>query len=145
LSAEDVELVRSFQPGPDVDLAIVLNDEEASARWIDEVAQFFHPSVRGTMRFGGMAPVTYSGMDGLRNAWRDWLRSWVSFRVEIEDVVERGDSVVMVYRGRGRRAADAPEISLRRAAVWTLRDRRVADVEFNVPYDEALATVRPAN
>ena len=61
MSLENVELVRGLQPGPDMDVASVLADEEATAQWIDAVAQFFAPDVQGTMRFPGMAPVTYAG------------------------------------------------------------------------------------
>jgi hypothetical protein len=97
------------------------------------------------MRLPGMAPVVYSGLEGLRLAWRDWLKQWASYRVEIEDVLDRGERVVVLLRGHGRREPDAPEITRRRATVWTVRDRRVSSVDFNVPYGEAVAEVGAAD
>ena len=144
VSAENVELIRALAPGPDDDLPSLLNDDRAAAQWIDAIAEHFHPSVQGTMRFAGMTPVTYEGgMEGLLEAWRDWLRYWASFRTEVEDVLDAGDRVVLVFRGYGRRRPDAPEITLRRAAIWTVTGKRVSHVDFNVPHEEALAAVRP--
>jgi ketosteroid isomerase-like protein len=143
VSAENVELVRSLQLAPDVDVASLVKDDEASERLSDVLAPLFDPSVECTMRFPGMARVTYSGLDGLREAWRDWLRYWATYRFEVEDVVDGGERVVVVLRGHGRREPGRPETTLRRATVWRLRDRRVVRVDFNVPYPEALAAAGP--
>ena len=89
MSLENVELVRSLQPGPDMDVAGILADEEATAGWLEEVAPFFDADVQCTMRFPGMAPVTYAGgVEGLADAWRDWLRAWSSFRFDVEEVLD---------------------------------------------------------
>lgn len=144
MSAENVEVVRSTHPGPDVDVAALLTDDEASGRWMEEVAPLFDPSMQGTIRLPGMAPVTFLGLDGLRDVWRGWLKGWASFRVEIEDVVDGGECVVVVNRGHGRRRPDAPEETLWRTVVWTVRDGRIARVDFNVPHAQALAAVESA-
>jgi hypothetical protein len=139
VSAENVELVRSLQLDSDVDVAALVNDDEAADRLRARIARLFHPTVECTMRLPGMAPVAYSGLDGLRLAWRDWLMQWASYRVEVEDVIDRGERVVVVLRGYGRREPGAPEVTRRGATVWTLRDRRISSVDFNVPYAEAVA------
>jgi ketosteroid isomerase-like protein len=142
MSLENVEMVRTLQPGPDVDVAAVLADEVAAAQWIGEVIQLFAVDVEGTMRFPGMAPVIYAdGIEGLADAWRDWLRSWSSYRFEVEDMLDGGDRVVVVKFGRGRQRPTAPETSLKRAAIWTVKDGLIIKVDFNVPYEEALAAV----
>lgn len=138
MSSENVEVVRCLQPRPEMDLADILNNDEASRHWINEVAPYFDPSVQGTMCFDGMAPVSYSGLDGLRDAWRDWLRHWVSLRAEIEDIIDAGENVVVVHCNHGRHRPEAPEITLRLATVFTLRNRLVVHVDFNRPYDAAL-------
>ena len=139
MSAENSKLVRSVQPTPDVDVAALLADDEATDRWIDEVVPFFDPSFQGTIRFPGMAPVTVVGLDGLRNVLRGWLSHWVSFQVEIEDVIENGAFVVQVFRANARRHPDAPEEERKRTVLWTLRDGRIVRGDFNVPHAEALA------
>ncbi len=145
MSAENVELVRSLQLDPDVDVATLVNDDDAAERLRAAIGRLFHPTVQCTMRLPGMAPVAYSGLDGLRLAWRDWLMQWASYRVEIEDVIDRGERVVVLLRGHGRHEPGAPEVTRRRASVWTLHDRRVSRVDFNVPYGEAVAADGPAD
>ena len=76
MSAEDVEMVLSFQLGPDGDVAALANDEDASGRYRDAVAHRFDAAAQFTMRFPGLAPVVYSGLDGFRDCWRDWLKHW---------------------------------------------------------------------
>ena len=142
MSAEDVELVRALQPAPGFDVAAALADEASTARWLAEVESYCDPAVRGTMRFRGMSAVTYAGgLEGLAEAWRDWLRSWSSYCFEMEDVLDGGDRVVVVKLGRGRPRPGAPETVLRRASIWTVRDGLITQVDFNVPYGEAMSTV----
>ena len=142
MSAENVELVRSMHPGPEVDLASVLVDEDELGRWRTALSGHFHSDVQATMRLPGMMPVGYAGLDGLRAAWRDWLGHWASYRDEIEDVIDDGERVVVIHRYQARPRPGAAVITRRRATVWTMRDGRVANVDFNVPYDEALAGMR---
>ncbi len=140
MAAEDVELIRAISPGPDDDLAALLNDDQTAAQLLDTVAPYSQPSVQATIRLTGMAPVTYTGgLEGLRDAWRNWLRGWSSFHAEIEDVLDAGDRVVVVFRGIGRRGSDDAEATIRSAAVWRVMDGRVSQVDFNVPRAEALA------
>ena len=146
MSAEGVELVRAVYPAPDVDIAAVITDDEASARWLEAVAPFFDPSLQGTIRLPGMAtPVLFRGLEGLRDVWRGWLTNWTSFRVEIEDVIDGGECIVTVDRGYGRHLPTQPEDTLRRTVIWTMRDGRIVRVDFNVPHADALAAVAAAN
>ncbi len=142
MSAENVELVRSLQPAPGFDVAAALSDEESTARWLAEVDSYFDPAVTGTMRFRGMSPVTYAGgLEGLAEAWRDWLRSWSSYTFEVEEILDGGDRVVVIKLGRGRPRPGAPETVLRRASIWTVSDGLITQVDFNVPHGEALSMV----
>jgi hypothetical protein len=144
VSAENVELVLSFQLDRDGDVAGLLADEDAVGRLREEIEHSFDRSVRCTMRFPGMAPVHYNdGLDGLRAAWQDWLKRWESYRVEVENVIDAGERIVIVHRAHGRPRPGAPEETIRRAGVWTVRDNKVVHVDFNVPVTEALAAVGP--
>jgi len=144
LSAENVELVRSMHPGSGFDLAPAVNDDETTDWWRDRLADVFDPSVRGTMRLPGQAPVTYSGLEGLRDAWREWLKDWASYHDEIEDMIDDGERVVVLHCCTGQPAPGEPEITRRSATVWTVRGGRVVGVDFNIPYGEALAAVEVA-
>ena len=93
------------------------------------------------MRLPGMAPVTYSGLGGLRDAWHDRLRRWATYRDEIEAVIDGGERVVVLHRHRGQPKPGAGEITRRSATLWTVRDGRVASVDFNLPPAEALSAI----
>ena len=141
MSSENADLVRSLQRTPDVDVKRLV-DPDRDDHLRDVIGHLFDPEVECTMRFSGMAPVIYPrGLDGLKAAWQDWLKHWASYRTEIEDVIDGGERIVVIHRGYGRRQPDGPETALRRAAIWTVRDRCVVRVDFNVPPAEALATV----
>jgi ketosteroid isomerase-like protein len=89
-----------------------------------------------------MSPVTYAGgLEGLAEAWRDWLRSWSSYTFEVEEILDGGDRVVVIKLGRGRPRPGAPETVLRRASIWTVSDGLITQVDFNVPHGEALSMV----
>jgi hypothetical protein len=131
-----------MHPGPDFDLAPVLSDDAACESWREALGDRFDPSVQGTIRIPGAAPAIYSGMDGLRQAWLEWLGHWRSYRDEIEDVIDGGEErVVVIHRSHGQLQPGDTQVTRRSATVWTVRDGRVASVEFNVPYDEALSSV----
>jgi len=141
VSAENVELVRSLQLGPEVDVVSFVSVGDPPDERQGALERLFDPAVECTMRLPGMAPVAYLGLEGLRDAWRDWLKHWASYRVETEDVIDGGERVVVVHRSRGRPGSDAAEVTRRRATIWTLRDNLVTSVHFNVPYAEALAAI----
>jgi ketosteroid isomerase-like protein len=72
-------------------------------------------------------------MEGLRAACVEWLDPWESYRTEIEDVIDAGDEVVVLTRDYGRRSGTAAEVSMLGAAVWTVRDGKIARACF-YPY-----------
>jgi len=141
LSAENVELVRSLQPASDIDLAALVSDDDVARLWRERAEHLFDPSVEVSFRFPGMAPVTYLELPGLRSAWRDWLRRWVSYRVDIDDLIDAGDRVVVMHSDYAQREPGTREVVRQRAAVWTIRDGCVTHVDFYLRRAEALTAV----
>ncbi len=145
MSAENVDLVRSVYPGPEVDVVALMTDEEAAARWIKTVAPHFDPSLEGTVRLPGMAaPVIFVELQGLRQVWRGWIGNWKSFYVEIEEMIDGGERIVTVDRVHGHHRPNEPEDTLRRTSIWVVRDRRIVRADYNVSHAEALAAVGAA-
>ena len=145
MSSENVELIRSFHPGLDVDVAALVEDDDAARRMQEAIEHAFDPGVECTMRFSGGAAVRYpGGIEGLRTAWQDCLKHWVSCHTEVEDMIDAGDRVVVIFAVQGRQSPEGPEIALKRATIWTLRDNRVVRVDFNLPLSEALAALERA-
>ena len=144
VSAENVALVTSLYPSPADDVTELVNDDAAASRLREAFGLAFDPAVECTMGFPGEMRVAYTGrgLAGLRAAWQDWLKHWASFHTQVEEVRDGGDRVVVVQRIQGRRRLDGPEETLRRATVWTIRDKRIIHVDFNVSPDQALAAVQ---
>jgi ketosteroid isomerase-like protein len=139
VSAENVELVRSLQPAPDVDLVAFFADDDAAGALAEAAARFFDSGFECTMQLPGSPATTYGGVDGFRATWRDWLAPWASYRTEIEDLIDVGERVVVLARDYGRREPGAPEVEQRNAAVWTVHEGRVVRAEFYADRREGLA------
>jgi ketosteroid isomerase-like protein len=135
MSEQNVELVRSLQPSDDDDLVALFRDEGTAL--MESLAPFVHDDFE-IVAPSGIQPGRRTGLAGLRAGWLDWLEPWESYRVEVEDLIEAGDEIVVLVRDYGRRVGVTQEISVVGAAVWTVRDGKVARVAFYLNRSEAL-------
>jgi ketosteroid isomerase-like protein len=90
-------------------------------------------------RASGLDQFDVVGLAGLQAAWAEWLAPWETYRTEIEDVIDAGDDVVVLTRDFGRRRDMDAEVAVLGAAVWTVRDGRVARAAFYADRAEGLA------
>jgi ketosteroid isomerase-like protein len=98
----------------------------------------FHPEFECSVPLLDSAR-TYSGLDGLREAWRDWLAPWASYRSEIEEAVDLGDDrVLLLLHDYGRREGSEHEVRGSVAAIWTVRDGKAARFDAYADRAEAL-------
>ena len=139
MSRENVEVVRALQPEPDVDIATLFRDEAVAERAIQALAPLFVHDFEATATI--LEPRRYTGVEGLRTLWLEWLEPWESYRAEIEDVIDAGDDVVVLTRDYGRRAGMTAEVSVLGAAVWTFREGKIARASFYADREEALEAV----
>lgn len=142
MSQENVELVRSLQPSRDTDLVAMFRDEATATALRDAIAPLLHEDFEAA--FPDWAPgqrIRFEGLEGLRAAWLEWLEPWESYRTEIEDVLDVGDEVVVLTRDYGQRAGTAEEVGVVAAAVWTVRDGKLAKAAFYLSRSEALEAV----
>jgi ketosteroid isomerase-like protein len=70
--------------------------------------------------------------------WRDWLTPWASYRIDAEDFIDAGDEVVVFARIKARTARDGVLVEHSPAAVWTIREGKVAGIRFLLERSEAL-------
>jgi ketosteroid isomerase-like protein len=129
MSQENVELVMALQPAPDVDLAQLFRDDDMTAALFEAVTAVFHPDFECAHHLLGSEP-TFTGLEGLRASWLDWLAPWATYRVEIEEAIDCGEQVLMLVHDFGRRVESTEEVKSNNAAVWTVRDGKVASAEF---------------
>jgi ketosteroid isomerase-like protein len=69
--------------------------------------------------------------------WLDWLQPWASYYVQVEEMIETGESVVVLVRDRARRHDMDVEVELISGSVWKfVRDGKIARVEFYAHREE---------
>jgi ketosteroid isomerase-like protein len=139
MSDDAVEVVRALQPAPDVNLAdLFLREADAATveaalaaiapRYTDDFVCILH----------ALSSEERRGLEGLREAWLDWIAPWESYRAEIDAVTEgENGRVLVVGRDYGRRPGMSDEVELLASAVWTVRGDRVARAEFFTDRSEA--------
>jgi ketosteroid isomerase-like protein len=138
---DDVELVRGILgPFEQGDLTPIFRDDTiwAAARvaLADTLARDFECEfVRDDV---GRA--AFSGIDGLRAAWVDWLSPWESYHAVVEDVIDAKDGrVVVLTRDRACPKGAEAEVYFVGAPVWTVREGKIARIEFYWNRAEGLA------
>jgi len=142
MSQENVEFVRALQPPPGADIAELFRDDLSWAALSASLSSALAPDVECAGRgFPGLDDTVFAGLDGLRSAWLEWLAPWVSYRTEVEQTIDLGDKVVILVRDFARKSDSTPEVMLTSAAVWTVRDGKVARIEFCADRDTALKAV----
>lgn len=80
------------------------------------------------------------GVDGVVAGWREWLSTFASYRVTIEDLRQEGDRVIALVRQSGRTIHGGVEVpSSPSAAVFTIRDGRLVRLAFYLDRGDAAA------
>jgi ketosteroid isomerase-like protein len=125
----NVDLLRALLPDPGTDVALLFRDEDWFASTAEAVAGAFDPAVESVPAWRG-AGTTYAGIDGFREMWLDWLEPWASYHVQVDEMIELGDSVVVFVRDRALRHGMEVEVELISGSLWTFRRGKIRRVEF---------------
>ena len=125
----NVDLLRALLPDPGTDVTQLFRDEAWFAATADAVAELFDPAVESVPAWRGDGP-TYSGIEGFRAMWLDWLEPWASYHVQVDEMFDAGDSVVVLVRDRARRHGMNVEVELISGSLWTFGDGKIVRVEF---------------
>jgi ketosteroid isomerase-like protein len=129
VSPRNVEVLGDLMPDPETDLAGLVRDDGQFAAIAEGLGDLLHPDLVSVPAWRG-GRTAYSGIDGFREMWLDWLEPWDTYHVKVEEMIDLGDRVVVLIRDRGRRHDMDAEVELIAGSVWTFRDGRVARVEF---------------
>jgi|SRR5687767_7308357 ketosteroid isomerase-like protein len=115
MSQENVEIVRQA--------AAAFNRGDLDAWWEYLADDIDHRAVEGAPDDPG--PI--HGKDAVRAYMRDWLDLFDDFRAEPVELIDAGeDRVIAVTRISGRAKLSGVETDLTYAAVYTLRDGKIA-------------------
>jgi ketosteroid isomerase-like protein len=130
VSRQNVELLKALLPDPETDIADLFRDQDRFAAIAEGLEGVLHPNIESVPAWRGGRTV-HSGIEGFREMWIDWLEPWAAYHVEVERMIEVGDSVVVLVRDRGRRHDTDAEVELISGSVWVFRGGRIVRVEFH--------------
>jgi uncharacterized protein len=97
----------------------------------------FDPEVEFSQPSGEPGGGTYRGTAGVVEAFRRWSAPWDGYRVEVEEIAERGEHVLARTRHLMRGKASGLDVEKVIFQLWTLRDGRI--VRVRMYYDEHAA------
>jgi ketosteroid isomerase-like protein len=79
----------------------------------------------------------YRGHAGVRESWEHWLDAFDEYSFEVEQIVDRGDDVLVVGREDAKGAASGAPMTSNMYAVLTIRDGKL--LRYREFYDEHAA------
>lgn len=79
-----------------------------------------------------------ANVEALRRGYEALIDSFAGFRVEPEQVVERGEELIAIVHQSGRGRTSGVEVNARLAHIWTIEDGRAVRWEAVADVDEVL-------
>ncbi len=79
-----------------------------------------------------------SGPSGFVEAWGDWLSPFDTFRMEVDEIIDRGDRIVTLVRQFATPAGGSIEIENVGAAIWFFEGGKLKRVEFHLDREAGL-------
>jgi hypothetical protein len=123
-----------------VDLAQLFRDDALWAAMAAWIASFTDPEFE-CVNPGSPGERTYTGPDGFRSFWLDWLAPWQTYRAEVGKPVDCGDRVLVIAENFARPIGSSHEVHLRAASVYVIRQARFVRYEGYLDPAEALKAV----
>jgi uncharacterized protein len=124
MSEENVEIVRRVYDG------YLSGDFERALSLVD-------PAVECDVSIRPDGKV-YRGHDGVIEALRTWSGTWEAFRIDVEEIIDGGDSVVGVERQSGRGKGSGLPMAQQTFSVFTIDDGKVTRILWLQDRGEAL-------
>jgi hypothetical protein len=109
----------------------------AGDRLLEVIRPVADPEIRSRLGSGAIA-TEYTGIEGLRRGWDDFLRSFESVRIQFEDIIEVSDDVVVdLANVIGVPRGTELEVEQPSAAIFEFDGERLVRVELHLDRDEA--------
>ena len=84
--------------------------------------EFFAPEIEFAYSSDFPDPTVFTGLDGLAEGWRRWLREWDDVRVAAERFVDLGERVLVEIVLTGSGKGSGAQMREGGANLWTFRD-----------------------
>jgi uncharacterized protein len=137
VSAQNVEVVRAA-------LDSVAEVDAFSPTAASRLLAVCHPNVEWDVSALWPDGTVYRGRSGVVRFFRRWLGAWESYDFEVEELLDKGEHVVVIMRERGTAKGTGAKVDHRFAQIWTLRHGRVIRWRACPGREEALAVLRRA-
>jgi ketosteroid isomerase-like protein len=142
MSHENVELVKQFIAPAGTDYRVLFGDDVVWSTAKAAGEPFVAPDLQGAFITWGQRQAEFTGLDGLREAFLDWIAPWTTYHDQIEEVFAVGDDrVVVLGREHGYRRDTEAEVEAESAGVYFLRDGKIVRIEYYAKRAEALESV----
>jgi len=109
---------------------------------LDGMLAHMHPDFEWRPLEASPVARVYRGREQVRRYVEDWLSTFESLRLDLEDPTEVADSVVVVVRGHGRGRASGVELDSRFCQVWTMRRGTAVGMAEYATREQGLAVLR---
>lgn len=108
---------------------------------LEEMLAHMDPGFEWTPLEASPVARVYRGHGQVRRYVEDWLSTFESVRLELEDPTELGDRVIAVVNGRARGRGSGLELDNRFCQVWTVRGGVAIAMEEHPDRAQALAAI----
>jgi ketosteroid isomerase-like protein len=108
---------------------------------VDGMLARMHPDFEWRPLEASPVARVYRGREEVRRYVEDWLNTFETLWLDLEDPTEVADRVVAVVRSRGRGRASGVELETRFCQVWSLRHGRAVAMEEYATREQGLATL----
>ncbi len=131
MSQENVEIVKGIQPPSGTDLTAFYADYSGAVARIEAVAPIIDPEFEFEAHGGVGERMGGRGLQELAKAWREWMRPFEAFWTEVEGFLDVDDDRVLVLiRDHARPRGTDAEIESVGCNLWTLREGKIARIDF---------------
>jgi ketosteroid isomerase-like protein len=135
-----VELVKAAHPPTGTELTSLFADDPAAPDRLNAVASLYHPEFEFEVHRAVANTLRGRGLPELIDAWRGWLEAFDVFWTEVEEFVDAGDDqVLVILRDHGRPVGSDAEVENLGASLWTLRDGKIARIDFYPTREQGLS------
>ena len=109
---------------------------------VDGMLAHMHPDFEWRPLEASPVARVYRGREEVRRYVEDWLGTFETLRLDLEDPTEVADGIVAVVHGHARGRASGLELETRFCEVWTLRGGRAVGMEEFATREQGLAMLR---
>jgi ketosteroid isomerase-like protein len=109
---------------------------------VDGMLAYMHPDFEWTPLEASPVARVCRGHEQVRRYVEDWLSTFDSLRLDLEDPTEVGDRVIAPVNGYGRGRASGLALETRFWQVWTVRDGTAIAMHEYASREHALEALR---